>query len=184
MGKRGEITGYTSYSIDEIYAKKLEDLCIKIRAVTYYGIVYAVSQQYCCKFCKCRIMVRGNERIYCLGCQEVPFWNEATRTSVAQIMQSYPTLQECQEASRPHRDPTTHITTEKVAYGSRVEEARLAIGWSREYLADQIVKKQGGTISPSTISGIERGMQSPSPYVREQLAKLLGLKENTVCMEV
>lgn len=184
MGRRGETTSYTGHSIDDIFNKKLEALCSTIRGFIYYGTVYTTSQQYACRICHCRIMVRGNERIYCLGCQEVPFWSEATKRSVAQLLQSYPTLQQCQEEWRPHRDPSKHFTTEKVAFGARVEEARLAIGWSRELLAARIVKKQGGAISPATISAIERGAQSPSAHVRGQLESILALKEGiTVCLE-
>jgi ribosome-binding protein aMBF1 (putative translation factor) len=172
MTRRGETTSYIGYSIDEIFHRKIEALCCKIRDFIYCGTVYTTSQHYCCKFCHCRIMVRGNEKCYCLSCQTVPFWSETTRTLVAQILQSYPTLAECRKERRSHTIPSKHITTEKVAYGSHIEEMRMGIGWSRACLAARIAKRQGGTISTATIIAIEKGVQNPSPYVREQLDHL------------
>jgi ribosome-binding protein aMBF1 (putative translation factor) len=182
MGKRGETTGYTSYSLEEIFNKKLEQLCTKIRGMIYSGTIYTTSIQYCCKACHCRIMVRGYERAYCLGCQReiIPFWSEATRRSIAQLMERYPTVEECKAELRPHKPPSKDATTEKVAYGARVEEARLALGLTREYLASRITKKTGGTISKATIQAIERGTQNPSLHIREQLEAILCMKEGIV----
>ena len=167
----------TRESIEEVYQRKLEALCARIRDTVYYGIVYTVSAQYCCKLCKCRILVRGNERIYCPRCQPVPFWPEQTRASVAQLLQQYPTLQECQ-AERRQPEPKD-IPPENVAFGARIEEARIAMGWSPEELALQIKKDNGDHIATSTIRAIERG-QSCSKDVRKQLEKVLKLKEGIV----
>ena len=166
---------YTSpRTIEEVFSRKLETLCARVRDVVYYGIVYVVSNNYSCKYCKCRIMVRGNEKIFCVRCAEVPFWPETTRASVAQLLQQYPTLQECQAERRPPQIKDT--PPEAVAFGARIKEARLAHGWSQAELALRIKKDNGDHLAASTIRAIERG-QSCSKDVKEQLEKVLKVKE-------
>ncbi len=166
---------YTSpTSIEEVFSRKLEALCAQIRDVVYYGLVYTVSSEYCCKLCKCRIMVRGNERIYCPRCQEISFWSPKTRESVEQLMEQYPTLQECQAERRAPQ--AKDLTPEAVAFGARIEEARMMLGWDPEKLASQVRKTNGDHIAASTIRAIERG-QSCSKDVKEQLISVLGLRE-------
>ncbi len=173
MSRPGE-SYTTSVTIEEVFSRKLEALCAQIRDIIYYGTVYTVSSEYCCKLCKCRILVRGNERIYCVRCQPVPFWGEAMSASVAQLLQQYPTLQECQTESRPSQPKD--IPPENVAFGVRIEEARIKLGMSREDLASQIKKDNGDHLAAPTIRAIERG-QSCSQSVREQLIRVLGLRE-------
>ena len=173
MSRPGE--SYTTrISIEEVFSRKLEALCARIRDIVYSGLVYVVSNEYSCKYCKCRILVRGNEKVYCPRCKVVPFWSAETQALVAQLLQSYPTLAECQVERRPQQP--RDIPPENVAFGARIEEARLELGWTQNQLAAQVKKNNGGCLAVSTITAIEKG-QGCSKEVKEQLERVLRLRE-------
>jgi ribosome-binding protein aMBF1 (putative translation factor) len=104
---------------------------------------------------------------------------------VAQLVKEYPNPQQCAEEWQPpeKEKPQRFFTTETVAFGARVEEARVALGWSKDELASKIFKKDGENIASSTINGVERGHQNCSLHIREQLENILGMKEGVMCLE-
>lgn len=167
-------------SQDEIYTKKLNDILVQIKLLVYYGTVFITSAEYCCKMCQCRIKLHQDERWYCLRCVVLggaasPRWSETTRERVESIMAGYPEPEECTPVcAKP--EPRRGMTTYNAAFGSRVEEARQALGLTQQELAAKVVKKDGNCIAPSTVKGIEKGHQNPSLYVREQLENILGIK--------
>ncbi len=184
MGRKGETTGYVPSSFEEFYTRKLEALQVRLKNIIYGGLPYVTNEQYACKVCKGRLKVHIDGRIYCLKCRQMPgYWTQAIKDRIEAIMQAYPDVEECAQEwrkSRPQHQPQDR-TPEAVAFGARIEEARLAKGWSHEQLAEKIIKNARGHLSPATIRMIEKGSDHCSQCVREQLIKVLGLREGVVC---
>ncbi len=172
---RGETNSYTSNSFDELYTRKLNEFCARIRALIFDTVFVASVARSC--HCGCRIMIwiGGYKADRCIRCYKV---KSRDAEQFDMLLREYPDQQECyQEWSPPKREPSKTLTTETVAFGARIEEARIALGWSKEQLAAKIFKKNGENISVSTINMVEHGHQNCSPHVREQLERILGLNE-------
>jgi ribosome-binding protein aMBF1 (putative translation factor) len=184
---RGDPGGYRPPSFDEFYQRKLDAIKVELKGVLYGDTPFVVGPEYACKKCQCRLKLHTQEGgWYCLQCAKWPsyaprHWSKEMRAKVEAIMQGYPDLEACaKEWKPPKKEPSRVLSTETVAFGARVEEARLARGWSQEELAAKIFKKGGENISVATINMVEKGHQNCSPHVREQLLEVLGLKEGVV----
>jgi ribosome-binding protein aMBF1 (putative translation factor) len=158
-------------------------LKVQIKDAIRYGVPYVVSEQYACKKCCKRIMLRWDVKIYCLSCGQMPaHWNHLLKEQIGRIMASYPDPQQCEQEWRqslPAKQAQDR-STEAVAFGGQVEEARIAKGWSHEQLASMIIKNGRGHLSPATLKMIEKGSNHCSQYVREQLIRVLGLREGAI----
>jgi DNA-binding XRE family transcriptional regulator len=171
-------TSYTARpTAEEIFTRHLNALCGQIRSIIYSGLIYTVTPPYACVSCACRILLRTNEQTYCVHCETVPCWDSATRARVTELLQSYPTIEECYPVMQ-ETPPRPDIPPEHIAYGARVAVARESRKLTQKQLASQIRRKDGnGSITVQTIQAIERGTHHPSEHVNAQLEAILGLKE-------
>jgi len=172
-------------SFDEYYQRKLEALVIELKRELKSGIPYVVSAQYACAGCKARILYHSMDgRIYCLRCQLSLLWSKEMKRCVFQILQSYPSLEECRqewEANQAQPKPRvlTGQGTLKVGdeeLGRKMREAREGLGWTQEELAHKIYRKDGRRIAKTSIQGYETAHARPSKGVLEQIVEILGLK--------
>jgi ribosome-binding protein aMBF1 (putative translation factor) len=178
VGRKGETTGYVPMSFEEFYTRKLEAMRVELKDIIYGAIPYVVSETYACKRCAGRLKLHMDGKIYCLMCQPLPtHWSKQQKERVAQIMEQYPDPDAARSEWNPPRKETRDVD---VSFGMHVEEARNARGWSCEQLAEMIQKSAGGHISPATLRMIERGNNICSQYVREQLIRVLGLREGAL----
>src|SRR5882762_4870776 len=176
---------------ESFYQRKLEALVIDLKGVLMSGNPYSASLQYACKLCRGRIFYHCMEgKIYCLRCcmppsLMPPAWSNELKRCVFQILQSYPSLEECRqewEANQAQPKPRvlTGQGTPKVGdeeLGRKMREARERLGWTQEELAHKIYKADGRRkISKTSIQGYETAHARPSKGVLEQIVEILGLK--------
>ncbi len=68
-------------------------------------------------------------------------------------------------------------------FGEIISEARAAIGMSQKTLAGKVKKEEGEPISPQYLNDVEHDRRNPpSEYIIGQLATILNLDKDVLCM--
>lgn len=173
-------------TFDEYYTRKLESLARELKVCIKGDIPYATSEIYACGMCQYRLKVHCQGHIHCLGCDVPASWSKELKACVASILERYPRLEESRgewENTSKAKSPDPDEGRAKIAKQgdivlvTRIREARIAKGWTREYLASKILKPFfQGNIATSTIQAYENGNARASRYVLEQIERVLELK--------
>ena len=207
MARKGETVSYSPPSFEECYSKKLNEIKVALKGVLYGDTPFVVGLEYACKKEECsgRINIHSQAgKWFCLLCAlrpgaVAPRWSKTTRAKVEEIMASYPDPEQSREewqAKYPQKkyvpDPMEPrmlkvpaeekvLDPQRVEFGQRIRQARIAKGFTVEQLASQIIKqKKKESLSSSAIQMYESGAIFPPEHVMAQLVQILGLKVEKV----
>jgi len=80
----------TRDAIDASLSKQLDSLLIQLKSIIRVGTPYRVYEIRCaCPMCGCMLGVVVDDRQYCLRCDDVKWWTQDVRDSVAEVMMGY-----------------------------------------------------------------------------------------------